>query len=68
MDMIYELDNYVTFFKEKSKDLTCQLTKTLNQNYLLLILTLAVKIIHPPLCRYICVFIFEERPTIKASY
>ena len=30
--------------------------------------TVAVKIIHPPLCRYICLLIFEERLNIKASY
>ena len=38
MGMIYELDRYVTFFKEKTKDLTPQLTKRLGQGYLLLIL------------------------------
>ena len=36
--MIYELDKYVTFFKEKTKDVTPQLTKKLGQSYLLLIL------------------------------
>ena len=35
--MIYELDNYATFLKEKTKDQTSQLTKMLNQSYLLLI-------------------------------
>ena len=35
MGMIYELDKYVTFFKEKTKDLTPQLTKRLGQSYLL---------------------------------
>jgi hypothetical protein len=30
--------------------------------------TVAVKIIHPPLCRYICLLIFGERPTIKVFY
>ena len=38
MGMIYELDKYVTFFKEKTKDLTPQLTKRLGQIYLLLTL------------------------------
>ena len=38
MGMIYDLDKYVTFFKEKTKDLTSQLTKMLGQSYLLLIL------------------------------
>ena len=38
MSMTYKLDNYVAFFKEKIKDLTSQITKTLGQTYLLLIL------------------------------
>ena len=38
MGMIYEIDNYVTFFTEKTKDLTPQFTKRLGQSYLLLIL------------------------------
>ena len=38
MGMIYELDKYIAFFKEKTKDLTSQLTKGLGQSYLLLIL------------------------------
>ena len=38
MVMIYELDNCVTFFKEKTKDLTSQLTKRLGHSYLLFIL------------------------------
>ena len=38
MGMIYELDTYVTFFKEKTKNLTSQITKRLGLNYLLLIL------------------------------
>ena len=38
MGTIYELDNYVTFFKEKTKDITSQFTKRLGQSYLLLIL------------------------------
>ena len=37
MGMIYKLDDYVTFFKQKTKDLTSQLTKKLGQSYLLLI-------------------------------
>ena len=38
MGMIYDLDKYVIFFKEKTKDLTPQLTKRLDQSYLLWIL------------------------------
>ena len=38
MGMSHELDNYATFFKEKTKKLTSQLTKKLGQSYLLLIL------------------------------
>ena len=38
MGTIYELDNCVTFFKEKTKDLTSQLTKRHGQRYLLFIL------------------------------
>ena len=38
MDMINELDEYVTFLKGKIKDLTFQLTKTIHQSYLCLIL------------------------------
>ena len=38
MGVIYELDNYVTFFKEKTKDLTPQSTKSRGQSYLLFIL------------------------------
>ena len=38
MGMIYKLDNHVAFFKEKTKDLTSQVTKTLDQTYILLIL------------------------------
>ena len=38
MGMIYELDNYVAFFKEETKDLTSQVSKRLGQSYLLLIL------------------------------
>ena len=37
MGVIYQLDNYVTFFNEKSQDLTPQLTKSRGQSYLLLI-------------------------------
>ena len=39
MGMIYELNKYVTFFKEKTKDLTPQLTKRLGRGYVLLILS-----------------------------
>ena len=38
MGIIYELDNYVAFFKGKTKDLTSQLTKRLGQSYLPFIL------------------------------
>ena len=38
MGMIYEREKYVTFFKEKTKDLAPQLTKRLGQSYLLLTL------------------------------
>ena len=38
MGRIYELDNYVTFFKEKIKDLPSQFTKSRAQSYLLFIL------------------------------
>ena len=37
MGLIYEFDNYVTFFKEKTADLTFQLTKMLNQSCLFFI-------------------------------
>ena len=37
MGIIYELDNYVAFFKEKTKDLTSQFTKKLGESYLILI-------------------------------
>ena len=37
MGIIDELDNDVTFFKEKIKNLTSRLTKRLVQSYLLLI-------------------------------
>ena len=37
MGMTYQLDKYVTFFKEKTKDLTSQLTKSRDQSYLLFI-------------------------------
>ena len=38
MGIIYELDYCVAFIKEKTKDLTSQLTKRLCQGYLLFIL------------------------------
>ena len=38
MSVIYELDNYAVFFKEKTKNLTFRLTKRLRQSYLLFIL------------------------------
>ena len=38
MGIIYELDKYVTLFKEKSKDVAPQLTKSRGQSYLLFIL------------------------------
>ena len=37
MDIIHQLDNYVTFFEEQSKHRTAQLTKRLGQSYLLFI-------------------------------
>ena len=68
MGMIYELDKYVTFFKEKTKDLTPQLTKRLGQTYLLLILNSSEHSLEVFLSLLVLFHFIQDRLIIEEEY
>ena len=68
MGMIYELDNYVVFFKEKSKDLTSQFTMRLNQSYLPFILNSSENTLEIFLSLLVLVDFLEDSLIIGEEY
>ena len=66
--MIYELDNYVAFFKEKTKDLISQLTKRLGQSYLLFILNSSKHSLEVFLSLLVLVHLIQDSLIIGEEY